>query len=306
MEYSAAVFYPLGYPLEIATNSADVIAAARDDWGEYRQFFQAAPVRLRIEVDERDAPLPGRTPVFQARANLVRIDCDESNIACCDLVKGEGFGRFSTAAARDADWLGYHFLEAMAYSMIDAAAFTAVHAGCVSLEGRGVLFCGDSGAGKSTLAYACAREGWTFVADDASHLIRGQNVAAGAPHKLRLREPAKLLFPELQDREARVRPNGKTTIEIRTAEMPGIRTAVQAEVRSIAFLNRRSGPAKARRFTREEAARRPVEILSAAEGEILDAQAAALRELMKAEVFELSYEHTGAAIELLSKIVRDS
>jgi hypothetical protein len=301
-----AVFYPLGYPLEITTNSGDVVEAARDEWGQFQQLFQAEPIRLRIDVEESGAPIPEQAPIFRARANIVTIECDEANAACCDLAKGQGSGRFTLAAARDAEWLRYHFLEAMAYSMIDAAAFTAVHAGCVALNGDGVLLCGDSGAGKSTLAYACARQGWTFLSDDATHLVRGRNVVVGTPHKLRLREPSKLLYPELQDREARLRPNGKVTVEIRTAEMPGIRTGVQTEVRSIAFLNRRRGPAEVRHFSREEAARRPVEILTAAEGDILDAQVAALRQLMSADVFELSYEHADAAIEQLSRIVRNS
>jgi hypothetical protein len=301
----AAVFYPLGYPLEITTASTDVLEAARDEWGEFRQLFAAEPVRLRIDVEEGDASIPAHAPVFRAQSNVVRIECGDANSVCCDLAKGEGCGRFTLAAARDHDWLRYHFLEAMAYSMIDAAAFTAVHAGCVALDGKGVLLCGDSGAGKSTLAYACARQGWTLVSDDASHLVRGQNVVVGTPHKLRLREPSKLLFPELQNREARLRPNGKRTIEIRTAGMPGIRTGVQTEVRLIAFLNRRGGPAEVRRFSREEAARHPVEILTAAEGDILEAQTAALRELISVEVIELSYEQPAAAIEQLSRIVHN-
>jgi hypothetical protein len=87
--------------------------------------------------------------------------------------------------------------------------------------------------------------------------------------------------------------------------MPGIRTGVQTEVRWIAFLNRRGGPPELRRFSKVEAAHHPVEILTAAEGDILEAQTTALRKLMSVEVIELSYEQTDTAIEQLSRIVHN-
>src|SRR5579863_3564217 len=102
-----AVFYPLGYPLEIATNSADVLKTARDEWGQFPQLFQAEPIRLRIDVEESGAPIPGQAPVFRAQSNVVTIECGEANVACCDLVKGEGSGRFTLDAARDGEWLRY-------------------------------------------------------------------------------------------------------------------------------------------------------------------------------------------------------
>jgi hypothetical protein len=40
-----ARFYPLGFPLELETNSEDVIQAAAEGWGRFAPQFDEAPVR---------------------------------------------------------------------------------------------------------------------------------------------------------------------------------------------------------------------------------------------------------------------
>ena len=41
-----ARFYPLGFPLDLETNSEEVILAAKQGWGRFTQRFEEAPVRL--------------------------------------------------------------------------------------------------------------------------------------------------------------------------------------------------------------------------------------------------------------------
>ena len=44
------VYHPLGFPLEIATNSHEVLAAAEESWGHFRPMFSAPPLQARIGV----------------------------------------------------------------------------------------------------------------------------------------------------------------------------------------------------------------------------------------------------------------
>jgi hypothetical protein len=58
---------------------------------------------------------------------------------------------------------------------------------------------------------------------------------------IRLREPARALFAELQHERLGIAPNGKTAMEIRSAER-GFRTTRTTSVEHVLFLSRRPGP----------------------------------------------------------------
>lgn len=55
-----------------------------------------------------------------------------------------------------------------------------LHAGCMALDGRGVLLIGRSGCGKSDVALRLVDRGWALVADDYVTLIadRGRLLAS--------------------------------------------------------------------------------------------------------------------------------
>jgi hypothetical protein len=117
---------------------------------------------------------------------------------------------------------------------------TPVHAACVARYGRALMLCGDSGAGKSTLAYACARRGWTYLSDNESWLLRSDGrTILGHPSRIRLRDSAADLFPELADRPA-INFNGKRSIILDAA---GLDTAFQCRPERIIFLDRKGQPA---------------------------------------------------------------
>ena len=299
-------YHPLGYPVSVVTNCAAVLEAAEESWGAFQKLFSGDPIQLRIVVDEGTGNVPEAPPEYRSRSGVFSITADEANAAACDLMKGTGTARFAGGTVQNRAQFRYYFLDAMGYAMVDARMFTPVHAGCVALNGQGVLLCGDSGAGKSSLSYACARKGWTYVSDDASHLLRGKVTAVGFPHELRLREPARDLFPELRHRKTTRRATGKMSIEIRTAELPGIRTAPQAEIRHVVFLNRRPCPAQLQPYSKEDGFRRMAQVLTFAEGDLLEAHLAALRKLLTLDVLELSYEDLDMAVgQLLSLAERD-
>jgi hypothetical protein len=89
------------------------------------------------------------------------------------------------------------------------------------------------------MAYACAREGWTYIADDATYLLQKapHRYAIGNSHVIHFRETARDLFPELGERVPYTRPNGKFGMEAYTRDLP-ITTAPGTGIEHIVFLNR--------------------------------------------------------------------
>jgi len=62
----------------------------------------------------------------------------------------------------------------------------SVHASCISVDGKGVLFLGESGSGKSDLALRFIDSGAKLVADDRVHIhSENHQLIASAPEKLR-------------------------------------------------------------------------------------------------------------------------
>jgi hypothetical protein len=232
---------------------------------------------------------------------------DGDNYMVADLVQSKSQLTVSRAAMRYKKYLWYFFLEAAACQHIGTRFTTPVHAGCVSLNGRGVLLMGDSGAGKSSLSFACARAGWTFVADDGSFLLNGgsKRMVIGNCYQVRFRPMAVKLFPELEGLQITPRATGKPSIEVPTAMFPGIHCEQTAHADFLVFLNRRApGPPElvpyskdvARYFMRQS-------LYGLAESQV--DQYAAIEQLLNAEVFELRYSDMDWAVERLAKLTRE-
>ncbi len=85
------------------------------------------------------------------------------------------------------------------YELIEFATFTlasrcqglaSLHAGCIGLDGRGVLLLGDSGAGKSTLSLLCLQRGLEFLSEDSVFVEPSTMRATGVPNYAHLRPDA--------------------------------------------------------------------------------------------------------------------
>jgi len=237
-----AVLYPLGFAVEIATNSTKVVDGARESWGRFEPAFATPALRIRLAVSDRGASLPSR-PVFRAQEHLMAIVADAENFAVCDHAAGLAWGWLGPPAAAARAWMRHHFLEAMVYTTLTYQHLTAVHAAAVARHGRGALLCGPSGAGKSSLALACARRGWTFVSDDVSYLVRsrGDRQVLGKPHQMRFPPSATNLFPELAQWPSVPDAGGGMLIEVPMADLPGARIATQCPADHIIFLDRIAG-----------------------------------------------------------------
>ncbi len=84
-----ATLFPLGFPLELATNSEAVIAAAMESWSSFPAVYPGTPISLSLAVTEHDDE-----PVAAAAADFARIDhlmsivSDAHNQVICDFSRG--------------------------------------------------------------------------------------------------------------------------------------------------------------------------------------------------------------------------
>ncbi len=303
-----AVFYPLGFPIRILSNSSAILHAAQQSWGSAQPAFQYPPLCLRIGVKKgagSDGILPPE-PVHSLRGNLLVNSADPDNFVVANLKNGCALGWVTEATAASPLYLRYHFLEGIALSMISALRAVAVHGACLQVENRGVLLCGDSGAGKSTLAYAGARSGWTYISDDASYLLLDQDdsLVVGNSSRIRFRPSAARLFPEIDGRPVTPRAAGKPSIEVHTSEWPEIATAPSARIGQIVFLNRK-------RATHEVARLSPSQVMPWFMQHVLlstssrTVQEKAISRLLKADIFELRYQDLNWAIQRVNQIARE-
>ncbi|HVJ09511.1 MAG TPA: hypothetical protein VM554_14120 [Acidisarcina sp.] len=296
------LYFPLGFPIEVATNSPAVIEAARESWRRFQFKFALPPLVLQIGVteDSGDHEIPP-APLCRLQWNLLLNIADSRNFVVCNLKEGRSFGWVTRSTAYSTLYLRYHMLEAAGYSMIASLRAAPLHAACVSLEGRGVLLCGDSGAGKSSLAFACVRAGWTYTSDDATYvpLNRDDRIVVGNSHQIRFRVTAAELFPEIEGRTVTPRAVGKPSIEVPMVELPALATADSASVEYIVFLNRRDvGSPKLLPLAKERLLQRFIhDLIKTVDS--YSAQEAAIRRVLEAETFELRYKDLDWAVERL-------
>jgi hypothetical protein len=303
-----STFFPLGFPVEIMSNSLDVLEAAEQSWGNFLHRFDTAPLIFRLGVTShpQGIPSPPPAPLCRIQGHLISHIADQYNFVNCDLNTGFAFGWITEKTAKAALYLRYHILEAGALCMLAATRASALHAACVSSHGFGMLLCGDSGAGKSSLAFAGARAGWTFTSDDASYLLldRDDPLIVGNCHQFRLRESGTLLFPELEGRPITPRAAGKPSLEIPTAELADISISESAQIRAIIFLNRREAMSpELVPFSKNQARawfQQPqfIDIASAAR------HSAAIETLLNAPVYELRYTDLNCAIAWLNRLAQ--
>ena len=238
-----AEFHPLGFRIRLATNCAEIIAAAEASWGHFRSAFAEPAIDLHVLVEPGTGPpQPPEPPLFRARRHLITIASGD-DLAVCDHQRRFAFCRLSSTTAADPAFVRYYFLEAMVLFILTQLYVTPIHGACIARNGRALLLCGNSGAGKSTLAYACARRGWTYISDNETWLLRADaRTILGNPRQIRLRDSAPDLFPELAGRPS-ILFNGKRSILLDTGNLD---IAFQCQPEKIIFLKRTSRTATLR------------------------------------------------------------
>jgi hypothetical protein len=298
--------YPMGYPLEIMTNSAEVVLAAEEAWGQYPCRRKTTPVKVRLAVVPSGELSNAGTPSFRSHGHIVACSIGRDDYVIADLARGFLFGWLTPATVSDRDWFRYHVLEGLVYMTLSALYCTPVHAACIARNGRALLLCGNSGAGKTSLAYACARSsGWTYLGDDATYLPRDhqQIVAIGRPRHVRFRASATALFPELTAFEPVQRPNGKPDIEA-SSEALGLSIAYESNVAAVIFLNRSPGvPAGIEPFSTRDALEHLSQVVCYGEERVRREQREHLRRLVQLPTFEIRYSKFKEAEKCLRSVL---
>ena len=272
----------------------------------WKQRFDYPPLTLRLGVSkdcDEWAGLPS-APVCRVQQHLLSTIADPYNFVHCDLNSGFAFGWVTPQTLTSTPYLRYYIIEAAVYAMLSAMRAAPLHAACVSLNGYGMLLCGDSGAGKSSLAFAGARSGWTFTCDDASYLpfYRTDRMIVGNCHQFRLRDSGPQLFPELEGRSITPRATGKPSIEVPTAELQGLITSESAIVQAIIFLNRHDVLKPELVPSSREAASAWFRQFPSANTALYRQQQAAIDQLLEVPVYELCYTVLDWAIARLNRL----
>jgi hypothetical protein len=300
------MFYPLGFPAEVRTNCTGVLEIMEELWGKFERQHDTEPILADVHVVEGSSTECPPAPVYRYMAPLLLGVADGDNYCVSDLQRSKSQITISRAALQSKLYAGY-FLLGSPVTHVATRFTTPVHAGCVALDGKGVLLCGDSGAGKSTLSYACAGAGWTFISDDGSFVIndREDRMVTGDCHRVRFRPTTAELFPELEGLEITPRAAGKPSIELPTAPMPHMSCAQNAQVDYIVFVNRYSGGAQELRPYRKDVARYAMQQTFYGLPEVRKKNNETIERLLEAEVFELRYTELDWGIDRLQRLVRE-
>lgn len=299
-----ATFFPLGFPVEVAANSREVIESARRSWQFFEQAYPAPAIRLEFGVEDAVGSVLPSQPTFRSRGHLMSIIADAQNFANCDFDRGFAYGWVTQRVAAESGFFRYNFLEPAALTLLGQRYLAPVHAALVVKDGCGVMLCGDSFAGKSTLAYACTRAGWTFVTDDAVYLVREDPrcFGIGNPYSIRFRESARTLFEELRDRRPVTRPNGKVGFEICTQEL-AIRTTPGAQIHHIVFLDRHGlQPAHLFPYPKARALHSWKQFVNHGEEQTRAEQIKSYERLLGARMWALTYSSLEAAVLRLNQL----
>src|SRR6476661_7141942 len=100
------LYYPMGFPVRIWTDSPLVLQAVEEVWGLYTDRFAVAPLELRIGVTDTGPHLPPAAGPT-ARGHLITFLHSADNFLVADLDRGYAYGWLTQPVVSDAGYLRY-------------------------------------------------------------------------------------------------------------------------------------------------------------------------------------------------------
>lgn len=209
-----------GIPLKLKSNSSSVIDSAESLFGIWHVLDPKLIIpdtKLLIKIIVHNTK-KFDTPYAPLTYCLYENHCfgfDGSNLFVTDDDMSIGIAFVTPEMAAVDDILKYIIMEGMASLLTMRHDRSALSAGAVVHNGRAVMLLGRSGAGKSTFCYACLKEGFQIIADDALTVSIKDGVRLWRKtHNIHLLPDVFNLFPELSNASHRIRPYGRHKIAI--------------------------------------------------------------------------------------------
>ena len=195
----------LGTRFRFESGSETLLQIAKDTYqGLPPQRFRAGPVRpLTLRLLERPPgggkPSNRREPpeidMFSAAGWLAAASVG-SDIVSLSPASRQGVIAVSPRTMASVYHARYELIEFATFTLASRCQHLAsLHAGCIGLDGRGVLLLGDSGAGKSTLSLLCLQRGLEFLSEDSVFVEPPTMRATGVANYVHLRPDALSWLP---------------------------------------------------------------------------------------------------------------
>jgi hypothetical protein len=236
-------------------------------------------------------------PVYRGQRHLLSIVADAQNFAVCDRSQGFAFAWIDQDAVEHKAYLRYHFLEAIALSLLASSYVTPLHAACVEFPARECCCAVTPGqASLHSPSRVLVPDGNIFPTTQVTWFERKRPARRRqfTPGASFAHLPSEL-FPELEGLSLTPRAAGKPSIEVPTALMPDVTTASIPRSSTSSFLNRNeSDSPELVPFPKELALQWANQ--SQADTGTNDEIQAAIRELLNAQLFELRYRTLDGAV----------